>query len=179
MKESRSETVRRWFLEIREPPAEPPPGRPDGADLVHVEKPDLEAYRCLYRAVGDRWQWFARRLLTARELLEILADPAYETWLLERHGVPIGLAELDLRRPPNAELRYFGLVSEWIGRGAGRWFLRAMVEETLGRPGLDRFWLHTCERDHPRALELYLRAGFRVYGEGEEDPLPPAETLLW
>lgn len=32
--------------------------------------------------------------------------------------------------------------------------------------GPNRFWLHTCTKDHPAALPHYLKAGFAIYKEG-------------
>ena len=28
---------------------------------------------------------------------------------------------------------------------------------------IDRFWVHTCTLDHPRALAFYMRSGFTAY----------------
>jgi hypothetical protein len=34
------------------------------------------------------------------------------------------------------------------------------IARAWARPGLRRFWLHTCTLDHPRALAFYIRSGF-------------------
>jgi GNAT superfamily N-acetyltransferase len=129
--------------------------------------------------VGDPWQWVARRTLGDGELRAILDHPRYELWLPEAAGAPIGFAELDRRQPCDVEIRYFGLVEEWIGRGAGRWFLRAMIDRAWAEPDAQRVWLHTCELDHPGALRFYKLGGMVVYGEGIEDWVDPDGIDGW
>jgi GNAT superfamily N-acetyltransferase len=77
-------------------------------------------------------------------------------------GVPAGLAELDRRDPPDIELAYFGVLPEFISQGLGRFLLDWAIRHAWRqRPA--RFWVHTCDLDHPRALPLYQKAGFRIY----------------
>jgi GNAT superfamily N-acetyltransferase len=171
--------VRVTYLEMASPPRDAAPPCPAGVGLGRVAELDLARYRALYRRVGDPWQWVARRTLGDRELLAIFEDPRYELWLPEEDGTPIGFGELDRRSPPDVEIRYFGLVEEWIGRGAGRWFLRAMIDRAWAEPGTERVWLHTCELDHPGALRFYQRGGLVPYGEGVEDWVDPDAVSVW
>ncbi|MCL6609792.1 MAG: GNAT family N-acetyltransferase [Geminicoccaceae bacterium] len=150
------------YLEMREPPpARPVPERPDLA-LRRWERPEPEAYRALYRRVGEPWLWFSRLLLTDAALTAILHRAGLEVWLPERAGEPIGILELDFRTAGECELAFFGLVPEAVGTGAGRW-LMARALERAWRPGIGRVWVHTCHLDHPEALGFYLRSGFRPY----------------
>jgi GNAT superfamily N-acetyltransferase len=87
-------------------------------------------------------------------------------------GVPAGYFELERRADGETQILYFGLVFEFIGRGFGAWFLQAAVDAAW-LPGPKRVFVHTCTYDHPRALGLYQRAGFRVYQRREvvfDDP---------
>jgi GNAT superfamily N-acetyltransferase len=150
------------YLEMREPPpARPVPERPDLA-LRRWERPEPEAYRALYRRVGEPWLWFSRLLLTDAALRAILHDPGLEVYLPLRDGEPIGLLELDFRTAGACELAFFGLVPEAVGTGAGRW-LMARALERAWRAGIARVWVHTCHLDHPGALDFYRRSGFRPY----------------
>ncbi len=79
-----------------------------------------------------------------------------------RGGEPVGILELDFRDMPSVELAFFGLVPETTGAGIGRWLMDRAIELAF-RPGVDRFWLHTCTFDHPAALSFYLRSGFVPY----------------
>jgi hypothetical protein len=171
--------VRVTYLEMQSPPREPAPPAPPGIALCRVPNPDLARYRALYRRVGDPWQWVARRVLGDPELRAIFDEPGYELWQPEAAGEPIGFGELDRREAPSVEIRYFGLVEEWIGRGAGRWFLRALIDRAWAGRGTERVWLHTCELDHPGALRFYQRGGFVPYGEGVEEWVDPETVSLW
>jgi GNAT superfamily N-acetyltransferase len=171
--------VRVTYLEMRSRPRDSAPAPPAGVDLARVARADLAQYRALYRRVGDPWQWVARRVLDDDALRSVLNHPRYELWHAVASGDPIGFAELDRREPPDVEIRYFGLVDEWIGRGAGRWFLRAMIDRAWEEPETARVWLHTCELDHPGALRFYQLGGLTIYGEGVEDYVDPDHVIGW
>ena len=57
-----------------------------------------------------------------------------------------------------------------LGRtlGLGRLLIGTAIAKAFARPGTGRFWLHTCNFDHPRAIEFYQSAGFRIYATGFE-----------
>jgi GNAT superfamily N-acetyltransferase len=94
-----------------------------------------------------------RHWLSDAELAAILNDPRVEVNVLWAAGVPAGYAELDRRDPPDTELVYFGLTPEFIGQGLGAYLLDWAIHHAWrARPR--RLWLHTCDLDHPRALEL-------------------------
>jgi GNAT superfamily N-acetyltransferase len=58
-------------------------------------------------------------------------------------------------------------MSEFIGRGLGKFFLQWALDKAWGyAPG--RLWLHTDTEDHPAALPLYVKMGFTVYKEEVE-----------
>ncbi|MDX1385135.1 MAG: GNAT family N-acetyltransferase [Thermoanaerobaculia bacterium] len=172
--------MRVWYLEMREPPAAPPPPPPAGDYRIRrIATPDLEEYRRLYLEVGEPWRWTARRRLDDARLAELLSHPCHELWQVQADGRPVGFAELDRRRPDDVELVYFGLVASAIGTGAGPWFLRAIMDEMWRREETRRFWLHTCEHDHPRALAFYQRLGLELYDERMEAGPYPKHQLVW
>ena len=100
--------------------------------------------------------------LAEDELLAVIAHPDVHVHVLYDDGTPAGYAELDYRRSGEAEIVYFGLMPHAIGQGMGRAFLDWTVQEAW-RNDIGRLWVHTCTRDHPRALDTYRRAGFVVY----------------
>ena len=86
--------------------------------------------------------------------------------------MPAGYFELDTAAPRETELRYFGLISEFIGRRLGPFLLQAAIDQAWLRP-IERLWVHTRSFDHPKALGVYQRGGFVVYARnpvGFEDP---------
>jgi GNAT superfamily N-acetyltransferase len=58
------------------------------------------------------------------------------------------------------------------GRGLGTWLLLTALHCEWST-GPARIWLHTDEWDHPAAVRVYERAGFRIYLTRTEnsDPL--------
>ena len=162
------------YLEMTTPPATSPrpPPRP-GLEVRLARRPSVAFYRFLHAAVGEAWTWTVRRCLSDAELAGILEDPRVEVNVLWADGVPAGYAELDRRDPPDVELAYFGLMPELIGQGLGAYLLDWAIHHAW-RPRPRRLWLHTCDLDHPRALDFYQKAGFRIYDRRTtEAHLPP------
>ncbi len=151
------------YLEMLEKPRAAGPAPPsDGISVVHAVCPTVSFYRFLYGTVGAPWHWVDRFKLGDDQLAAIVQDPRVGTFVLYVRGVPAGYIELDWRRAPDVEIAYFGIVPEFIGRGLGPYLLRFGIDTAWER-GARRIWLHTCTLDHPRALDTYLRAGFRIY----------------
>ena len=166
-------TVVTW-LEMTTPPATPPrPAPRPGLEVRVARRPSVAFYRFLYAAVGEPWTWTVRRCLSDAELAAILADSGVAVNVLWADGVPAGYAELDRRAPPDVELAYFGLTPQFIGQGLGGYLLDWAIHHAWrARPR--RLWLHTCDLDHPRALDLYQKLGFRIYDRrATEAYLPP------
>jgi GNAT superfamily N-acetyltransferase len=156
------------YLEMTTLPAAPPIRPPlAGIEIRVARRPTVSFYRYLYRTIGDEWTWVVRRLLSDEELLRIIGDPAVEVNVLWVDGVPAGYAELDHRQAPDTELAYFGLLPEFIGRGLGRYLLDWTIRH-VWRAGPRRLWVHTCDFDHPRAIAVYRKSGFRVYDQRVE-----------
>lgn len=61
------------------------------------------------------------------------------------------------------QLCYFGLLSDFIGRGLGGPILSHVLEIAWSMPHTRRVWVHTCSNDHPNALANYRARGFEIY----------------
>ena len=144
-----------------------PPPR-EGLVVVHAKKPSVTYYRFLYDGVGRDYGWPRLQKLSEAELAALLNDPRIEVHVLTADGVPAGFAELDRRVEGEIELVQFGLMTEFIGQGLGRYFLQWTIDRAWSY-GPRRFWLHTCTKDHPAALPNYLKAGFAVFEEEVKD----------
>jgi GNAT superfamily N-acetyltransferase len=152
----------------------PAPVRPMSRplQLVRIERPDLTAYRDLFRRIGTEWLWFSRLVMADETLRGILESPDVEVYVLREGRRDIGLLELDFRTPGDCELAFFGLVPEAIGSGLGRYLMDQALARAWARP-IRRLWVHTCTFDHPSAVAFYTRSGFRVYAlevEIADDP---------
>ena len=130
--------------------------------LSKVESFDLDAYRNLFRRVGEDWLWFSRLQLSDNELKSLLADPARRHYVFTERGRDAGVLELDFCTQGECELSFFGLMPHMIGRGAGRWMMNRALDIAWSRP-IRRLWVHTCTFDHPGALDFYVRTGFVPY----------------
>lgn len=166
------------YLEMTAPPAPATPVAPaPGWRLARVADADPAWYRRLFRRVGQPWLWYSRLVMDDGELASILGDPAVELHVLTVDGVEEGVLELDRRRPGQVEIAFFGLTPAMTGRGAGRFLLQRAL--TLAwQDGVARVWVHTCTLDHPAALPLYRKMGFRPYAQAVEVERDPRLTGL-
>jgi ribosomal protein S18 acetylase RimI-like enzyme len=106
-------------------------------------------------------------------------------------GVPAGYFELEQMPDAVVEIKYFGLLAGFTGRGLGAHMLTEAVERAFAI-GASRVILDTCSLDHPGALAHYQARGFRVYNvemkpralpddppgpwEGSDDAAVPADS---
>ncbi|MGI9509934.1 MAG: GNAT family N-acetyltransferase [Geminicoccaceae bacterium] len=154
------------YLEMRARPDRPLAAAPPGVEVRRAVRPTVSFYYYLYHSIGADWTWSGRRLMDDAELIANVQDPKVEVNVLWVDGVPAGLMELDLHASSQIELLYFGLMPDFIGRGFGRFALDWTVDRAWSfQPS--RFWVHTCDLDHPRALPNYQRAGFVIYDHGK------------
>lgn len=153
-------------LEMTEPPSAPPAPLPlvSKLALMRAERPSVPFYRFLYNTVGADWLWYERRLMDDVALSAVIHDAGVEVYVLYIGGVPAGYGEIDRRREPEIEIAYLGLTPEFIGRGLGRYLMRWIVDQ-VWTYGPERVWAHTCNLDHPRALNMYQRSGFVPVGQ--------------
>jgi GNAT superfamily N-acetyltransferase len=159
------------YLEMRERPTLLSE-RPDAALSLERWTPPLDAYRALFKRVGEPYLWFSRLVMPDEQLAAILRDENVEIYAVRDGGDEAGLLELDFRSPGECELVFFGLLHPYIGKGAGRWLMNRAIEIAWSHP-IRRFWVHTCSLDHPGALDFYRRSGFVAFKreiEVSDDP---------
>jgi GNAT superfamily N-acetyltransferase len=154
-------------LEMRARPKPRPEQPTQGLALRRVHTPDLDWYRDLYRRVGKDWLWFSRLALDDAALNNLIHDPAVEVHALRHRGHDEGILEIDLRRFPDIEISFLGVVPSLLGKGAGRYLINRALEIAWARAP-SRVTVHTCTLDHPRALEFYLTSGFAPYARSLE-----------
>jgi ribosomal protein S18 acetylase RimI-like enzyme len=133
-----------------------------GSERVVLERMARAAYLALYQRVGAPQRWDQRTSLPAAELDALLDGDALHLYVLrDISSQALGFCEFDRQAFPHIELKNFGLIPEAQGRGLGPWLLAtALAGEWRSNP--DRIWLHTDDWDHPAAIEVYQRAGFRI-----------------
>lgn len=169
----------RTYLEMTERPTRPTVPAPAGRHaLMRCHWPTLAFYRFLYREVGRPWLWYERSRMSDEALSEAIHDEAVEIYVVYADGTPAGFAELVFDVPGECELRYLGIMPEFVGTGLGRYLLNWAIDHAFDHDA-GRVWLHTCTLDHPKALAFYQRAGFRPYRqEYHEIPDPRVAVPL-
>jgi GNAT superfamily N-acetyltransferase len=131
--------------------------------LMRVEKPAAHFYRYLYEQVGGAYLWVDRTKLSDEELLKEIGAAKVEVWVLYAGGGPAGYFEIDARAQDRVELKYFGLMREFHGRGLGRWFMAEAIRACWEHQP-KKVTVNTCTLDSPAALPLYQKMGFVPVG---------------
>jgi ribosomal protein S18 acetylase RimI-like enzyme len=162
-------TVTVTYLHMLTRPVKPHPPKPANfaLSLLHANRPSVPFYRFLYDTVGGPWLWYERRLMTDRELAEILEDSLVEVFVLYVEGAPAGYFELDRRETGVVDMAYFGLMPDYIGCRLGPFLLGSAID-TAWSYDPEKVTVNTCTLDHPKALSLYQRFGFRPYDQAEK-----------
>lgn len=169
-----------YHLEMLDP-SEARPARLDdpAVEVRRARIPCPELNRFLYTAVGGNWYWHERLTWTYAEWKAYVDRPGFETWVGYSDGTPCGYFTLELQDGGSVEIRNFGLLPRFIGRGLGGHLLTAAIERAWDM-GARRVWVHTCNFDHPGALSNYLARGFRIFKEErDEKEMPEATPGPW
>ncbi|HEX7583217.1 MAG TPA: GNAT family N-acetyltransferase [Prolixibacteraceae bacterium] len=155
--------VKRWFLEMTIEPADLNPVFPKDTEIRLFEG-GCEEYRALNKLVGGDLGWVDRQIMHDEDLTKIISHPEVKIYVLFSGEEQLGFAELDHRTKSEVHMEYFGLVPEARGKGLGKAFLNwALTEAWKSKP--KKLRLNTCEIDHPSALPIYLKAGFKIVDE--------------
>jgi len=163
--------VTTWFLQFD---AVPPThiDWPHGVQLVEAEVASPELSQFMFRTVGGPWRWFSRLSWNYQQWLDYLTQQQVRTWLLWVKGTPAGYIELLKHADQSVEIKFFGLVPQFIGRGLGLKLAQAAVMQAAQWQAA-KIWLHTCSADHRSALKNYQHAGFSItHTETTTEALP-------
>ena len=149
------------FLQMDAPPSHYPP-QPANRSLALFLTRSMPRhfYRYLMDRVGRKWHWVNVLRLNNDSLDARLGDPARDISVLYVEGSPAGFFELTMLAGNTCELTFFGLMPHVSGQGLGRWFLGAAIDAAW-RKQPARVVVQTCTLDHPAALPLYQKLGFR------------------
>jgi GNAT superfamily N-acetyltransferase len=133
-------------------------GRPPEIPVVitHEPRSSVALYREIYDTVGRPWLWYERKLMNDETLGALLGRSDHELHVARHDGELVGYFELG-----DSELVFFGLTLPYIGRRIGPWLLDRALERAFAS-GIVTLKLNTNTLDHPRALDTYRKAGFRV-----------------
>lgn len=151
------------YLDMIARPTAPVPPRPANMNLALLcaedAPPDYFLY--LYRTVGAAYEWTDWLEKPRAQLEAFVGNPEILLYTCMLDGWPGGFFMLDTTEDGTCDLAYFGLVPQAVGRGLGRWLLATAVDTGWALPGVERMTVNTNTLDHPRAIGLYQRVGFR------------------
>src|SRR6266540_7091549 len=151
------------YLEMHSPDQLRPKRYPDGRFQIREKKErDWRFNRDLYLAIGEMWSWNDKRVWNDEQWKEYGLAPELRTFGAHYDGSLAGYYELRRDDEGGVEIAYFGLLPEFVGRGLGGALLTSAIEEGW-RMSPKRVWVHTCNRDHPKALANYQARGMIVY----------------
>ena len=146
------------FLEMHEP-KEPPAPLPDTQFELLPKHISVNDYRRLYYGVGEKWHWLDRMVMPDDELFEKINAANVDIFVFKVKNEIAGYIEF-VKEEKYVEIQYFGLMPAFIGKGFGKYFLQWVVAKAWSyRP--DWIQLNTCSLDHPHALSVYKKAGFK------------------
>jgi GNAT superfamily N-acetyltransferase len=166
------------YLAMEAKPAHLPP-LPSSPRLaiMKAEKIPLHFYRYLYETVGGAWLWIERLHLDDEALARKVHREGIEIYVLYANGAPAGYYELDFGKPKRTNLAYFGLMPEWTGFRIGPWFLGSAITTAFSR-GAEEVTVNTCTLDHPAALPLYQKLGFKPVRREERQLAIPSDIAI-
>jgi|TARA_S200000501_G_scaffold147333_1_gene139014 GNAT superfamily N-acetyltransferase len=146
------------------------------AEIKLMVEPTVDFYRYLYDTVGEKWTWIERRLLDDNNLQKLIRSSNVEIYILYVDDNVAGFGEIGWDTASNgSEIKYFGLMPEYIGKRLGPYFLNNIINIAWGRNPV-RLRVNTCDLDHPSALRVYQKSGFNVLEEIVEK-LPDPTTV--
>jgi ribosomal protein S18 acetylase RimI-like enzyme len=171
MAANRMTSVTTWFLQFDgKVPSQI--NWPAGVRLTEAEIASPELSQFMFRTVGGPWRWFSRLSWTYQQWQHYLTQQQVRTWLLSVNGTPAGYIELLKHDDNSVEIKFFGLLPQFIGQGLGQPLAQAAVMLSAQWQAT-KIWLHTCSADHPSALKNYLAAGFVLTAtEYSDEALP-------
>ncbi len=144
---------------------------------AHSATPELG--RFFYAAVGGNWYWLDRLSWSYDEWESYLDRDAVEMWIGYEDETPAGYFELEAQSGDSVEITYFGLLTQFMGRGHGGHLLSEAIRQAWAR-NAKRVWCHTCTLDGPHALRNYTRRGFKVFDRVDTlEELPDVPPGPW
>ena len=153
------------YLEMHSPDQLRPKRCADGRFHIREKmERDWRFNRDLYLAVGQMWSWNDKRVWSDEQWKEYGLAPELRTFAAYYEHSLAGYYELRRDDGGGVEIAYFGLLSEFIGRGLGGPLLTSAIEQAWRTsPSVNRVWVHTCNLDHPAALSNYQARGMVIY----------------
>jgi GNAT superfamily N-acetyltransferase len=157
------------YLEMRDPSQLRPKTTNDPRfRVVEITDKKGELNRSLYVLVGEAWEWRDKLPWSMEEWNAYAESENLKTFVAYVDDAIAGYFELMIQGD-DVEITYFGLAPDFVGNGYGGALLTQAIEAAW-RLSPSRVWVHTCNLDHPAALQNYLSRGMSIYSKEENEP---------
>ncbi|MEH0157927.1 GNAT family N-acetyltransferase [Limibacter armeniacum] len=153
--------VKTTYLEMHTRPQHIVTATPENVNIEEWNYPTASEYLEIYRKVGSPWGWTGRLLLSETELNAELKSAHNKIFRIFHQNHFAGFIEFSQWDTSEPEILYFGLLQAFTGKGIGGFFLKWGIMKAWNNP-ITKLWLHTCEYDHPNALNVYQKVGFEI-----------------
>ncbi len=152
-----------FYLEMLSPSDLVPKAALQELMIMECEIKQFSFNRFLYQWVGEAWQWTDKLQWSDAEWKAYAENENLRTWVAYIKGAPAGYYELQKQADGDVEIAYFGLTPKFIGQGLGGALLTEAIQAAWDWEGTKRVWVHTCNLDHPSALQNYKARGMKVF----------------
>lgn len=118
----------------------------------------------MFLGVGLPYAWGERLRWANKEWHAYLTNNDVYFYLGFANNSLIGYFEIHKHNNTDVEIKYFGLLPNYIGQGLGGAFLSHAVNQAY-KLKAEKVWLHTCEFDGEMAIKNYEARGFKKVDE--------------
>ena len=157
--------VTTYYLEMKTEDSLLEKSKPENFEIIEAEIKEYKLNLFLYQFIGENWGWRDKLKLSVEDWKQYAESENVRTWVAYYKGSIAGYYELEKQSDGNIEVAYFGLASNFIGKGFGGYLLSQAIKSAWSIKGTTRVWVHTCTLDHQSALANYKARGFEVYRE--------------
>ena len=136
-------------------------GEGNSVFVEEIKAVTSEFFLSLYHRVGKDYEWTDQFLKSEEDVEAFIRHKDVKFFGLYFDECLAGFFVLDFRQPKLCDLSYFGLISDYFGKGLGTYMLRFAIL-TAWKEGIKEMIVNTNTLDHGRALPLYKKNGFNI-----------------
>ena len=128
---------------------------------------DFQLQKFFYKQVGQKHGWNDRLLWSDQKWINYISKKNLYTYILKDREDLAGFFEIIHHKEiKEAEIAYFGLLEEYIGKKIGGYMLTEAIKLCF-KFKVKRVYLFTSSLDHKNALNNYLSRGMKIYQKDE------------
>ena len=152
----------------------------DFENKIKIKKIDNDAYLnfIFFAGVGLPFKWYSRLKWDIKKWQNYFLENTVKTYIGFDGNKLIGYYELEKQENKIVEIKFFGLLPNYIGKGLGSMFLSHAINNSW-QLNAKKVCLHTCSIDHQSAYKNYVARGFELIKQVEDiENIPSKKELL-